>query len=234
MSTSQQLDNWIDEHFDPQVSFLQELIRVPTDTPPGNNAPHAQRTAELLKAMGMEAEQYPVPEAEVRACGLEKVEGIHHPCLNVGMIEGGTNTNLVPGRVSFKLDRRMIPEENPAQVEDTLHQIVLDAAAELPGVAVEIKRLLLANAMQPLPGNRPLVEAIQKHDEIALAKGFPRLERRCTPTCACSAKPAYRVLFTARGRAAYWSPMPNAPTKGLSWKTCAAPRRSSPAACTVC
>jgi hypothetical protein len=26
-----------------------------------------------------------------------QVEGITHPYLNVGMIEGGTNTNVVPG-----------------------------------------------------------------------------------------------------------------------------------------
>ena len=43
--------------------------------------------------------------------------GITHPYLNVGRIEGGTNTNVVPGKVVFKLDRRMIPEENPAEVE---------------------------------------------------------------------------------------------------------------------
>ena len=43
-----QLDAWIDAHFDEQVRFLQELVHVPTDTPPGNNAPHAERTAELF------------------------------------------------------------------------------------------------------------------------------------------------------------------------------------------
>ena len=35
------LDAWIDQHFDEEVRFLQALVRVPTDTPPGNNAPHA-------------------------------------------------------------------------------------------------------------------------------------------------------------------------------------------------
>ena len=33
------LDAWIDAHFDEEVAFLQQLVRVPTDTPPGNNAP---------------------------------------------------------------------------------------------------------------------------------------------------------------------------------------------------
>jgi succinyl-diaminopimelate desuccinylase len=34
---------------------------------------------------------------------------------------------------------------------------------------VDVKRILLANAMQPLPGNQPLVDAIQKHGEQCLA-----------------------------------------------------------------
>ena len=47
MNDHDRLDAWIDAHFDEQVGFLQELVRVPTDTPPGNNAPHAERTAPL-------------------------------------------------------------------------------------------------------------------------------------------------------------------------------------------
>jgi acetylornithine deacetylase/succinyl-diaminopimelate desuccinylase-like protein len=56
-----QLDAWIDAHFDEQVKFLQALVQVPTDTPPGNNAPHAERTAELLAPMGFVAESTPCP-----------------------------------------------------------------------------------------------------------------------------------------------------------------------------
>ena len=98
-----------------------------------------------------------------------KVEGITHPYLNVGQISGGTNTNVVPGKVVFKLDRRMIPEENPAQVEADLRQTIAQAAASFQpprggsGLQVEVRRILLANAMVPLPGNQPLVEAIQRH-----------------------------------------------------------------------
>ena len=36
------LDAWIDQHFDEQVQFFQKLVQVPTDTPPGNNAPSAR------------------------------------------------------------------------------------------------------------------------------------------------------------------------------------------------
>ena len=346
MTDYQHIDNWIDAHFDEQVAFFQALIRVPTDTPPGNNAPHAERTAELLHAMGLDAEKHPVPQAEVRAAGLEsitnlivrrkygpgktillnahgdvvppgegwtkdpyggeiddgkiygrasavskcdfstyafavraleavakpskgsvellftydeefggevgpawllkhhiikpdlmiaagfsyqvitahngclqmevtvhgkmahaaipesgvdalqaankiltalyaqnalykqitsRVEGITHPYLNIGTIEGGTNTNVVPGRVSFKLDRRMIPEENPADVEATLRKIISETAAQMPGVSVDIKRMLLARAMQPLAGNKPLVDAIQKHGQAVFGEVIPAL-----------------------------------------------------------
>ena len=344
-NTYQELDAWVDAHFDEEVKFLQALVQVPTDTPPGNNAPHAQRTAELLKGFGFEAQAHQVPEADVKAYGLtsltnlivrrpygtggptvalnahgdvvppgegwthgpysgevvdgrlygrasavsksdfatytfatraleslgatlkgavelhftydeefggelgpgwllknkltkpdlllaagfsyqvvtahngclqmevtvhgrmahaaiphtgvdalqgavailnalyaqntlykhvtSKVPGITHPYLNVGRIEGGTNTNVVPGKVVLKLDRRMIPEEKPAEVEATIRTVIADAAASVPGITVEIKRLLLANALQPLPGNKPLVEALQKHGEAVFGEAIP-------------------------------------------------------------
>jgi len=346
MTDYDKLDAWIDDHFDEEVRFLQELIRVPTDTPPGDNAPHAERTAELLQTFGFEAEKHPVPLADVRAYGMEsitnlivrrrygegrtialnahgdvvppgdgwsrdpyggeieggrifgraaavsksdfasftfavraleslraklkggvelhftydeefggemgpgwllrnkltkpdlmiaagfsyevvtahngclqmevtvhgkmahaaiphtgvdalqgavqilnalyaqnrlyesitsQVPGITHPYLNVGRIEGGTNTNVVPGKVVFKLDRRMIPEEQPAQVEADIRRVIAEAAALCPGVTVEIKRLLLAKSMRPLPGNRPLVEAIQKHGEAIFGEAIPAM-----------------------------------------------------------
>ncbi|MEY4564708.1 MAG: hypothetical protein RLZZ618_3985, partial [Pseudomonadota bacterium] len=77
MSTAHdQLDAWVDAHFDDEVRFLQALVQVPTDTPPGNNSPHALRTAELLSAMGLSAELHEVPEAEVRAHGLQSITNL--------------------------------------------------------------------------------------------------------------------------------------------------------------
>jgi succinyl-diaminopimelate desuccinylase len=102
-----------------------------------------------------------------------KVAGITHPYLNVGRIEGGTNTNVVPGKVVLKLDRRMIPEEDPAQVEATIREVIADAAAQTPGISVDIKRLLLAHSMQPLAGNQPLLEAIQKHGQAVFGEPIP-------------------------------------------------------------
>ena len=76
MTPYHRLDDWIDAHFDEEVRTLQALVQVPTDSPPGNNAPHAERTAELLKDFGFEAEKYPVPAEQVKAAGLESITNL--------------------------------------------------------------------------------------------------------------------------------------------------------------
>ena len=74
--TAEKLDAWIDAHFDEQVRFLQALVQVPTDTPPGNNAPHAERTAELLKALASRPRSFPVPAEQVKAAGLQSITNL--------------------------------------------------------------------------------------------------------------------------------------------------------------
>ena len=349
----EQLDQWIDTHFDEQIAFLSELVKVPTDTPPGNNAPHALRTAQLLEQFGMHAKQIPIPKEVVKEAGLESitnlivrreygagptialnahgdvvppgegwthdpygaeivdgvmygratavskcdfstftfavraleslnaklngnvelhftydeefggelgpgwllshkltqpdlmiaagfsyqvitahngclqlevtihgqmahaaipdsgvdalqgalpvlqklyeqnkqykeitssVEGITHPYLNIGKIDAGTNTNVIPGKVVFKLDRRMIPEEDPTQVEENLRALITKTVDEYnhplafnKHIRVEIKRILLARSMRPLSANAPLVNAIQKHAKTILHEDIPAL-----------------------------------------------------------
>ena len=70
------LDAWIDAHFDEEVQFLQQLVRVPTDTPPGDNAPHAERTAELLATMGLSPEKHPVPAWALEEYGLKSITNL--------------------------------------------------------------------------------------------------------------------------------------------------------------
>jgi acetylornithine deacetylase/succinyl-diaminopimelate desuccinylase-like protein len=339
------LDAWIDAHFDDEVRFLQALVRVPTDTPPGNNAPHAEHTAALLSEFGFVAEQHAVPADRVHDYGLRSltnlvvrrtygeggrviglnahgdvvppgegwtqdpyggavvdgqlygrasavsksdfatfvfatraleslheplqggvelyftydeefggtlgpgwlleqglahcdlliaagfsyqvvtahsgclqmevtvhgrmghaavpetavdalqgavailnalyarnvayqevtsnVAGIVHPYINVGRIEGGTNTNVVPGTVVLKLDRRMIPEEDPATVEQEIRDTITRAAATRAGIRVDLKRLLLAQPLKPLAGNAPLVEAITRNAAEVFGEAIP-------------------------------------------------------------
>ena len=76
MSAYDRLDAWVDAHFDDEVAFLRELVRVPTDTPPGDNAPHAERTAALFAAFGFHAEKHAVPDAAVREHGLRSITNL--------------------------------------------------------------------------------------------------------------------------------------------------------------
>jgi acetylornithine deacetylase/succinyl-diaminopimelate desuccinylase-like protein len=92
-----------------------------------------------------------------------KVAGIRHPTLNVGLITGGINTNVVPDKVSFRLDRRIIPEESPTDVEAQLRNLLQATAARTPGIQIEIRRVLLALPLVKLPGAQRLTESLQKY-----------------------------------------------------------------------
>ena len=339
------LTGWIDAHFDEQVAFLQEVVRIPTDTPPGNNAPHAEAVAAMLESAGWAVERHAVPAQDVRDHGLESitnlivrrpygaggptlalnahgdvvppgegwtrppygaviedgylygraaavsksdfttyvfatraleamglalsgavelhftydeevggllgpgwlldqglsrpdyviaagfgygivtahnaclqlevtvhgraghgampetavdalqaatkvlnaiygelpalkkirsaVAGIGSPTMIVGRIDGGTNTNVVPGKVVLRMDRRMIPEEDPAAVEAQVRALVEEAVRGLPGIRLEIRRLLLSQALRPLPGVAPLVESLQRHGRAVMGEEIP-------------------------------------------------------------
>jgi succinyl-diaminopimelate desuccinylase len=58
-------------------------------------------------------------------------------------------------------------------VEADIRRVIAEAAATVPGITVEIKRLLLARSMMPLPGNRPLLQAIQRHGEAVFGAAIP-------------------------------------------------------------
>ncbi|MFL9927051.1 M20/M25/M40 family metallo-hydrolase [Herbaspirillum lusitanum] len=339
---SDRVCSWIDQHFDEEIDFLQQIVRIPTDTPPGNNAPHADAVAELMQAWGWQAEKHPVPQQLVSDYGMQsitnlivrrpyseagptialnahgdvvppgegwskdpyggevvdgrmygratavsksdfatyiyavraleslgiklkgalelhftydeefggllgpgwlleqkltkpdfllgpgfsynvvtahnaclqfevtvngkathgsmpetghdalqaatailqaiyaavpglknicsEIPGISHPTMIVGRIDGGTNTNVVPGKVVLKMDRRMIPEEDPVAVEAGVRRLIQDAVAGLPGITVEIRRLLLARALRPLPGHEKLVDSLLRNAQSVMGE----------------------------------------------------------------
>ena len=95
------------------------------------------------------------------AAQTSAIAGIGAPQLTVGLIEGGINTNVVPDRVVFRLDRRITPDEHPASVEAELRALIQAAVA--PPARVEIRRVLLAAPLTPLPGSDVLAETLCRH-----------------------------------------------------------------------
>jgi len=102
-----------------------------------------------------------------------KVHGIDSPSLNIGLIEGGINTNVVPDRVTFKLDRRMIPEEDPSEVEAALRVLITKALPRQDGLSIEIRQQMLARALKPLPGHERLVDALQAASAEVMGQPVP-------------------------------------------------------------
>jgi acetylornithine deacetylase/succinyl-diaminopimelate desuccinylase-like protein len=101
------------------------------------------------------------------------VPGISSPSLNVGLISGGINTNVVPDRIVFRLDRRIIPEEQPAEVEAALREIIATAAQPYPGISVSVRRIMLAAPLAPQPGWERVAGAIQRHAQAVLGVDVP-------------------------------------------------------------
>ncbi|WP_428030132.1 ArgE/DapE family deacylase [Ancylobacter sp.] len=56
-----------------EVDFLKALVRVPSDNPPGDCAPHAEIAGRLLEELGFEVERHAVPEPFVLAHGMKSV-----------------------------------------------------------------------------------------------------------------------------------------------------------------
>lgn len=91
------------------------------------------------------------------------IPGIGSPTMVVGLISGGINTNVVPDRVVFRLDRRIIPDEIPGAAEKFLRALVEQTARKMPGIRVNVRRILLAQPFVPRPGQEKLVEAISRN-----------------------------------------------------------------------
>ncbi|WP_207458917.1 M20/M25/M40 family metallo-hydrolase [Azospirillum sp. SYSU D00513] len=109
---------------------------------------------------------------------VSDVPGIGSPQLTVGLIKGGINTNVVPDRVTLRLDRRMIPEEQPEAVEAELRAIIAEAARSFPDAVVDVRRILLARPLTPLPGTDRLAEAVCRNATACMGepvgtKGVP-------------------------------------------------------------
>ncbi len=94
------------------------------------------------------------------ASRTSKTPGIGAPQLTIGLINGGINTNVVPDRVVFRLDRRIVPEENVEAAESELREIIGKAVRSVDGARVDVRRILFAAPLQRLPAGDRMVEAL--------------------------------------------------------------------------
>ncbi|GGI19104.1 M20/M25/M40 family metallo-hydrolase [Oxalicibacterium faecigallinarum] len=84
------------------------------------------------------------------AATVSATPGITSPTIVIGTIHGGINTNVVPDEVTLRLDRRIIPEENPEEVEAQLRLLIEQTANKLAGIQCNVERILLAAPFKPV------------------------------------------------------------------------------------
>jgi len=109
---------------------------------------------------------------------VSAIPGIGAAQMTVGLISGGINTNVVPDRIVFRLDRRMIPEEKPPEVEAELRRIVAEAATAFPAATVAVRRILLAEPLTPTPAGDKLTQTLARQasrvmGQTIVAAGVP-------------------------------------------------------------
>src|SRR5262245_40046093 len=76
MTLLEQITSFVDREFARETAFLAELVKVPSDNPPGDCAPHAVRARQLLEAMGFSVEQDHVPPAVAQAAGMKSATNL--------------------------------------------------------------------------------------------------------------------------------------------------------------
>ena len=136
----------------------------------GHAAEPEQGVDALEAATGILVDLYDL--RKTYAAVKSKTPGIGSPTLVIGLIHGGINTNVVPDNVRFRLDRRIIPDENPAEVEATLTRLIRESGVRWPGVGVNVKRIMLATPFVPIPGQERLVAALQRHGEAIIGEAL--------------------------------------------------------------
>ena len=107
--------------------------------------------------------------AEIRSA----TDGIEHPTLVVGLIEGGINTNVVPDKVTLRLDRRVIPEESPQDVLKQLKALIEASVDGMPGISIEIREVLVTSPLRSLEGAERLSQALQRAAWVTLQRQIP-------------------------------------------------------------
>lgn len=131
----------------------------------GNDALEAM--TDVLQALYRERKEY--------AERISKHPGIGHPNLTIGLISGGINTNVVPDKVTIRLDRRVTPDEDSAQVEAHLRLVIARSVREVAGIRVEIERVLHASPLRQLAGAEVLIEPLRRY-AIEILGEEPKVE----------------------------------------------------------
>ena len=63
----------------------------------------------------------------------------HPSSASINMIDGGVKSNVVADRCSFMIDRRLVPGEDPSDVQTEIRAIAEETVAAIPGLRVTVE-----------------------------------------------------------------------------------------------
>lgn len=101
------------------------------------------------------------------------VPGIGSPSLVIGSIKGGERPDAAPGRVEFSMDRRLLPDEDPVEVEKNLTALIAEEASRTPGTVCRINQIKLRRPMRPGPGTDKLAGVLERQATAIMGAGVP-------------------------------------------------------------
>lgn len=101
--------------------------------------------------------------------------GIDHPILVVTGVSGGESPQTVAAGVNLQIERRLIPEEDPARVERDLTTVIGSCMSHAPGVRCKVRVTGLSPAMSPTAETEALVAAFQDEMERRTGSALPVL-----------------------------------------------------------
>lgn len=81
------------------------------------------------------------------AAHASKTPGVGAPTMVVNSVSGAAESGGVPDRVTFRIDRRLVPDEDPAKVETQLTNLIGSTIAKVPGARARIRRSALLSPM---------------------------------------------------------------------------------------
>src|SRR5262247_1439618 len=106
MASTDRIGPFVDEQFGRETEFLAEMVKVPSDNPPGDCAAHAKRARQLLERLGLAVEAHDVPRAAVEAAGVKSVTNliVRHRFDDGPVIALSAHGDVVPPGLGWRFD----------------------------------------------------------------------------------------------------------------------------------
>src|SRR6476619_7350641 len=106
MTSTKAISDFVHRAFACESAFLAELVKVPSDNPPGDCKAPANRARELLEQLCLTVEAHEVPRSTIEAGGMKSVTNliVRHRFGDWPVIALNAHGDVVPPGLGWRLD----------------------------------------------------------------------------------------------------------------------------------